>query len=74
MRNLDYYQDNEEISSAIYEVVSQLIGNEDPSNPLSINKEVAGNGEEKNEMNSVDSSRQVVEEVGEENNPLDEVD
>jgi hypothetical protein len=33
LRNLDYLQDNEEVSALIYEVVSQLIGNEDASNP-----------------------------------------
>lgn len=39
IRNLDYLQDNEEVSALIYEVVSQLIGNEDPSNPSSLESE-----------------------------------
>ena len=39
LRNLDYLQDNEEISALIYEVVSQLIGNEDPSNPITLESE-----------------------------------
>ncbi len=72
IRNLDYLQDNEEISAAIYEVVSQLIGYEDPSNPA----ETPGNVSEDAQCQSqtVESSEEKKEDKSEIESHLDEID
>jgi hypothetical protein len=74
IRNLDYFQDNEEVSAAIYEVVTLLIGNEDQSNPSQIPTLEPPQDQEEKKGDEVE--REMVSANGEEesSNPLDDVD
>ena len=74
LRNLDYFQDNEEVSAAIYEVVTLLIGNEDPSNASQIKAPESLQEVEEKKYDGM--SGEVVTANGEEesSNPLDDVD
>lgn len=82
LRNLDVFQDNEEVSVVIYDVVSQLIGNEDPSNPTQLNLETNNNinvvesQENESKKNEIDLSNISISNISDESNEnhLDDVD
>lgn len=75
IRNLDYLQEHEEVSAIIYEVVSQLIGNEDSSNPTTLESQstsITTGGEEGEKTNNESN----IEEIDSSNveNALEDVD
>jgi hypothetical protein len=74
IRNLDYYQDNEEVSAAIYEVVTLLIGYEDQSNPSQAPALESPQQHEETKGNGVSGEMASTTEEGESSNPLDDVD